>query len=253
MILEDLPGLMDRMRWPVAARLMRRWFGGPAWPMPGELKEPRTRPALSRISRVHIDDQIVTMAWARRFPRVGEAMSRLDLLWASPAGRGLLRDRIDRLPMRMSESPWQFGDLGAGAVVVDDCYGALGRVTMKIAVSGMVMTQGSDRVIEVDRTGIYILDTYEFLDDQPLGHWNRDGISRSRVTAAMDLLGTSLHPDIPLSRPAGDPGTSADDGTYAVSNRSFRNWRDANGRGADFFVVSDVAITRLPTPVRITI
>lgn len=32
--LNEIPGAMDKMKWPVSAAMMRHWFENPAWHMP---------------------------------------------------------------------------------------------------------------------------------------------------------------------------------------------------------------------------
>lgn len=259
---------MDRMGWSVSARLMRRWFASAAWEMSEQ--EKNTAGPFATYARSRLDAQIVTMAWARRFQRISAAMNALQSEWSWKSdSRELLRLRVGRMQTRMSAPPWRFGDLRADAPTVedtcqirfhrvgsttdplDDCYGALGRFMVKLAVSGTVKREGQRLVIEVDQVGHYIKDSYDFTGDQFLGLWDRDGVSHDGFASGLSRLGMARQRPIPLARADGDAGAQQDDRVYQVTNQSFRDWRAARGQGGDCFVFSDVAVTNLAAPVRV--
>lgn len=66
---------------------------------------------------------------------------------------------------------------------MDEFHAAIGIATLKLAVSGRVETsKSSRRMIEVDKLGVYLRDSYDFEDDwwlsQPLGvWWPPDGVA----------------------------------------------------------------------------
>lgn len=287
LILEDIPLIMDSMGWTVSARLMRHWFTLPPWPMDVPTKRGWIDPI--NLPRERLNDSIVTMAWAQRFARVGSGSNAVLALWQGPSQIDLLRRRVNRMAPQMGAPPWRFGDLRAGAARIDatcqialvtvgdidndpldDCYGALGVFNIKLAVSGIVLQEPSGRVIMVDQVGIYIRDAYDFVGRQFLGMWRADGIvPRGSTMGNLGNLASSY--DMPIVRQRGSaprPGQGGDGpgGTgpgpldargdnriYRVWNASFADWRDRNGRGGDFIVLSDVAISNLAHPVRVPI
>lgn len=59
---------------------------------------------------------------------------------------------------------------------LDDVYGALGYFIIKIAFTDLTVTRDTDGFmrLEIKELGLYVRDTYEFMndgDDQPLGYW----------------------------------------------------------------------------------
>jgi len=109
-----------------------------------------------------------------------------------------------------------------------DC--ALGTFSLHMAVSGTAqpLSKRKDNVshqVAITHLHFYIRDNYDFTGDaEPLGHWGRDGASRS-----------------------------PDSGIAFVENKSFREWRTRHGRGGDFVVFSDVMTKRLAQPLVIFI
>ncbi len=128
---------------------------------------------------------------------------------------------------------------------LDDFYGAMGKATLKIAVSGLVTSRGRGRVsIAIDELAFYLRDSYDFNDDsfpsQPLGCWGPLGVKRFPQSAM----------DIPLDEQRMYADTDdASRQSYLVQNRHFRQWRALHGRGGDFMIVSDVHRVRLAFPV----
>lgn len=96
---------------------------------------------------------------------------------------------------------------------LDGLIAALGRFRFRVYVGGAV---DGDHV-NVDRVGIYVVDSYDFDGPQDLGAW--DYKSKSAHV---------YHPGIPQ-----------------VTNADFREWRKKNKRGGDFLIYSDVKVTML--------
>ncbi|WP_307576269.1 DUF6402 family protein [Paracidovorax avenae] len=159
--LRDIPGVMrSRLGWPVASALMERWFKGAPLRMPREMKFSEPPYRLSQLPSAHLDDTTVTMQWALGFARVRAAMDQLQKGWASPAGLLMLKRRIGN---ENRAQCWRFGNLSLPAKVLDDTcqvnfsvfgrwsdplddfYGAMGEAQIKVAVSGMVTSQGTGR------------------------------------------------------------------------------------------------------------
>src|SRR5260221_14053005 len=78
--------MRTRMGWPVAAKLMERWFNGAAYKMPTLAKRSLDPYRLSQLPSVHLDETSVTMKWALGFERVKNAQETLKNKWNSHAG-----------------------------------------------------------------------------------------------------------------------------------------------------------------------
>jgi hypothetical protein len=80
--------------------------------------------------------------------------------------------------------------------------------------------------VTITDVGVYLRDSYDFNGDQHLGFWDD---SDNSVSTLNFLSGTR------------------------VTNEDFRVWRNANGRGGDFLIYSDVWWTHLTTPDKFVI
>lgn len=261
--LRDVPAAMRREGWTVGAVLMERWFNAPPYAMDLRVKTGDLPPRAN-----FTETRLVTMAWALGFGRAVDALAQLREGWAQQQrlarsnpviARQLRRWIAGRAP---PASPFRFGDLGAGSLAVDqacainyqpidsswfgpidDFYAALGRASIKIAVTGMVTAAGDDWRLAIDEIGFYLRDTYDFLGDQRLGSWGPDGFSRVAVGA----------PGIEID-PAGTPGFLSGAAQYwTVDNADFRRWRALFGNGGDFVILSDLRRSRLASPVVVTV
>jgi hypothetical protein len=101
----------------------------------------------------------------------------------------------------------------------DDLFCALGNFTLQLAIYGYVepvlSTKGTHKVT-IEKVGVYVADQFDFGGPQFLGFWDDDP-----PYASANFLG---------------PGKAVDNGSY-------RDWRDAHGKGGDFLVFSDVLWT----------
>lgn len=261
--LDEIPGVMrSHLGWPVAAALMERWFRGVGFAISLPVKISKSPNKLHQLPASQLEENVITMGWALGFSRVRAAVSQLQARWNSPAGMVELKKRVEQQTIGKTP-PWRFGDLNQPAKILDntcqvnflnvgrfgdpldDFYGAMGEVTLKIAVSGLVTPRGRGKVsIAIDELAFYLRDSYDFNDDsfpsQPLGCWGPLGVKRFPRSAM----------DIPLDEQW--MYADADDASrqsYLVQNRHFRQWRALHGRGGDFMVVSDVHRVRLAFPI----
>lgn len=257
--LDDIPGAMDAMGWPVSARMMRRWFANPLWQMPAAVRNGEISPMTLEPSQY--DDQIIRMDWVLGYPRAREACQWLLANWATPAGVKRLRERLinigwhegrrnvirlgsTHLSARELEAISQvnYAEFGSKLDILDDLYGALGIALLKLAVVGQTLPVLGGSVFRVERVGIYVRDTYDFSDSwppEPLGVWGRSRcLSKAETAAYM------------ASYMAGAFGALAREfsGFVPVFNRDFRRWQRAQRSGGDFMVYSDVKW--LDAPVR---
>lgn len=122
----DIPGAMDRLRWPVSARLMRRWFQGNAYPIRDAVRNGEVDPR--KLLPAIIDESTVTMDWALGFARV--ASTRWELL-AGDVGVYIrdayeFTDRGDGGSQRLGT--WSYEGVSFwpadGTIGIDRAYGA---------------------------------------------------------------------------------------------------------------------------------
>lgn len=119
--------------------------------------------------------------------------------------------------------------------ILDDMYGALGVFCFKIAGAGLVTPHFSEEKKEpsyyevtVQEIGVYIRDTYDFIDSQYLGHWNAQDVEYA-----------------PLQKGYIGDG---EERKFIVENKHFREYRENFKKGGDMLIFSDVQVTKLPTP-----
>ncbi|GKT00777.1 DUF6402 family protein [Acidovorax sp. SUPP3434] len=264
--LDDIPGVMrSRMGWPVAAALMERWFRGAPFKMPGPMKRGEAVSRPSTLSAAQLDENTVSMAWARGFARVNAAMAKLQSQWATPAGVVQLKKIVREQGLgRLGTQAWRLGDLSKPAKILDetcqvnylgfgrlsdpldDFYGAMGEATLKVAVSGMVTPKGTGKTsIAIDELGFYLRDAYDFNDgensflSQPLGFWGFGGVERLQWGSGVSISEQWVQ----------ETDAQVRSHTYLVQNTDFRRWRALHGRGGDFIVLSNVHRVQLPFPI----
>jgi hypothetical protein len=257
--LTDIPGVMDRLKWPTAARLMRHWFAGTPYIKNSTKGSPRVledldiealstsaerlRNALKEIqealANVNEYSGIVgqVKGWFERLsPGLIVLMARLERLGALSFAGKTVADRVFGYSGRKGselDELTQFNRVALGATWIerakdplDDLYGAFGAFTVKMA--ALDMTTHSSHLgypaIQIRSVGLYLHDSYDFVNDgakdQRLGHWGEHGV---------------------LKRMSNDEYIDDDDGRYfRVSNKSFNRYRAKWGRGGDFMVYSTV-------------
>lgn len=231
---------MRAKKWSVGAALMDRWFTA----------SPNSQPesATPDTSTVRMDTWVLTFGRARE---VYETMCREKVWMNAPAQQSLkLVLRRKRL-LGPTVSPFgslnlpgpmvhadqiNFRVVGAGMHVyidpLDDMYAALGRFAIYCVAQGRVVPLPDKNGIvkshnvEISAAGFYVRDSYDFNGDQPLGFWNFD---------------------------TGDVRKTPWFGYDEVSNKSFRDWRDKNKKGGDFYVFSDIKTVNLTPPQSFTV
>ncbi|MFA1008553.1 DUF6402 family protein, partial [Pseudomonas tremae] len=249
--LSRLPGAMRNMGWDTAAALMQRWFDSPAWEMPEEWKEEKTKPSPLSLHPAHCDDGIVKMDWAMKFERCRNALEAAKLLLTTPNGVKQLEDRLKKAGWD-GESFFELGSTSMSALqidastqvnfiklgepwdVLDDMYGALGIATLKIGVTGNAFTKKHaitlkyHRYFHVKNMGFYIRDNYDFNGFQYLGTWTENRV----LTKTETVIAIT---------PQGQLIIKLKNGPFAaITNGNFRDYREEVGKGGDFVIYSDV-------------
>ena len=247
--LDEIPDIMDAMNWHTAAKLMRHWFDmDESYVMEPELRRGDVNPM--SLPRNRYNDDIVKINWLLSQPMWHAAAIDIHNSWASPKG-------IVRLVNLLKQSGWKAGktvptklgsstysaiecdalsqinrvDVGNKLNRVDGLYGAIGNGTLKIAVVGTAFNRNGRDFFRVEKTGLYLRDSYDFEgDNEPLGIWSKQ---RNKCLGKLDTvayLSSSLF--------------FALQGYVPVFNRDFRRWQEAHKhdkkKGGDFIVYSDV-------------
>ena len=242
--LDEIPSIMDAMNWHTAAKLMRHWFL-----LKKDVMDPKVRDGTVSpldLSTCQYNDDIVKIDWLLSHPLWRAASIDLYNIWPSPKG-------INRLTGLLKKAGWFEGKtsstpLGSTAYTARECdvysqinvvnvgnkldridglFGAVGNGTLKIAVVGTAYHRNGRDFFRVEKTGLYLRDSYDFEgDNEPLGIWSK---KRNKC------LGKAKS----LSVPALPYGYLAQ-GYVPVFNRDFRRWQEVNGTGGDFIVYSDV-------------
>jgi hypothetical protein len=257
--LDEIPDAMDKMGWPVSARMMRRWFANsPAYAMPETIRRGKGVDYL-KLPASQIDDQIITMDWVLSFPRVKPVFDELCRAWNNSEGIRVLRED------RLRPAGWQSGTtfalgqglssakaldsasqvnsraFGAYPDTFDDLFGAIFKATLKLAVVGTAYrsSQLKRDIFEVDKIGVYVRDTYDFNSS-----WFNDGTAGLGIWSRDRLLGKAEMVEYRMNETNAPVGWMANyikyNGFVPVRNRDFQRWQEKHNSGGDFFVFSDV-------------
>lgn len=225
--LQDIAAAMDKIGWPMSAKMARRWFSGPAF-----VETDGADPLQS------LDDTSVSLAWALKY---GNAKRRLDQLLSklvySPNAQHLVKEKISKRlnevfrqshstrpplsfdtaqflsDLRQFHSDWQFQWVEVSlldtldGVLMTDLSGALGNFNLYAAI-GSVNVSGEryyrydqkpyefcyEPTVEITHVYVYLKDSYSFNDkkdsakSQYLGHWNKADMILSYNTVANFLI-----------------------------------------------------------------
>lgn len=152
---------------------------------------------------------------------------------------------IDRLKVKINGLDDLFGALGGFALYLS-AFGRVVPVTEVKRVGSLAKTTVSKYEIEITHIAIYARDTYDFIGNQYLGHWNKNGVEVVSFYVLEDKQGALKPNDY---KPSGDPP----DIKLPVGNWSFNDYRKKHDKGGDLLIFSDVKIVRLKRSVKYTL
>ena len=247
--LDEIPDIMDAMSWHTAAKLMRHWFDmEEAYVMTEDVRSGKVS-SLSLPTNRYNDD-IVKIDWLLSKPMWHAAAIDVHNSWVSPKGIDRLRSLLKKVGWARGKTiPTTLGstaysarecdtysqvnkvDVGNKLNRVDGLYGAVGNGTLKIAVVGTAYNRNGHDFFRVEKTGLYLRDSYDFEgDNEPLGIWSK---KRNKCLGKLD---TAAYLSSPLF--------FALQGYVPIFNRDFRRWQETHKydktKGGDFIVYSDV-------------
>ncbi|HHW3967013.1 DUF6402 family protein [Klebsiella pneumoniae] len=256
--IDMIPDAMDKMKWPVAAKLMRHWFNTkPALAFTVESKDQYLKGNALDIPDAIVSSDIVKMSWAIQFEQVINGIKHLSEAWDSPKGREQLKKRLSQkgdykknnVSIGYSNDIRELEDtaqvnmtlIGSKTDTVNEWYGAIGNANLKVCVRGHVENLKDESFFNVESVGYYLKDTYDFIDDgypEPLGIWSKDRI--------LSKAESSIYISSYLSEFWGQLARQFS-GFVPVFNADFLKWQKKHNSGGDFIIFSDVYWTE-PLP-----
>lgn len=228
----DIPDAMESMKWPVSAKIARKWFNGQRHVYNDDPN-----------SIQPIDDTTVNLDWALKFGNVKEKYNELltEKIYSEKAvdvAKHIVRNRLhetfvgqnsaslsfDTTPftrdLRQFHIDWQFQrtditnwDTMEGAAP-NDLTGTLANFAIYVAIGSVVVYgdkyfnygKGTKAYcvapnVEVSHVYVYIKDNYSFIDkgadSQYLGHWNKTGVILTTGGVIRELInGKFIHSDL---------------------------------------------------------
>ncbi|WP_174954916.1 DUF6402 family protein [Burkholderia lata] len=230
--LQDIPKAMDKMGWPISAKLAREWFARPRHVYDDDLNSVQP-----------LDDTTVSLDWALKFRGATERFNQLvrQAIYTPNAARA-----VTKVLAPVVERSFSAGQLNAAGIAIDtspflkdplqfhiawgfqyqsvssldtldgtamtDLTGALANFNFYAAVGKAAVTgerfyqyEGKNKIFclepvaQITHVYVYIKDSYSFNDDslsksQYLGHWNKNGMVLSYAATVNDFFkGSNLN------------------------------------------------------------
>jgi hypothetical protein len=264
----DIPDVMrNKLNWPVSAKMMEHWFDLPGREM-DEFKEKRNK---QLPDARYVSTDLVTYAWLMGFDRVKMAVRTLiaERVYSSAAEKSLRKQLLkafNQVPHSFADGMtwaylnkttdlqelhrnWQFQyvDIGYEIGVMDDLYGAIGNGGIYAALHSATFkldVVNRPKSATITQVSVYLADTYDFIGEQYLGHWNFDGMGIQPVAG----LASKLKWDWKL--PGWNPSLGR---AWPVSNALFQKYRSMYHMGGDYVVFSKPVVLQLPQPLLINL
>lgn len=233
----DLPDAMDKEKFPVAAKLARKWFAGGAYTYDNKADGPQPL----------VDTTTVTLDWALRYGKTKQhyktlyakdvyssnaldvAKTRLNRFFTKTLGAGGTITRgMDALKISGGsvvnlhhEFQFQLRNVSAydttNGLGMTDLTAAFGNFPFYAAIGEFQVTAQSEfgysdsgkrqvcyvPTVTITHVYVYLKDSYSFNDDkgksssQYLGHWNKNGVIVVPIALGADVA-TSKHEHIDI-------------------------------------------------------
>jgi uncharacterized protein DUF6402 len=241
---EFIASILDNKGWNIAAAYQRIWANGPANELQGHVRD-------GRGNYDPLTIETIPMKWIVKFPRARDLFVEVTdpKVFANEEARRVLRTKIDaKFAAARASSSVTFGDFTKRGRALEDEYtnqrsltkydgideltAAFGRFVLCVIPQGVATKTGKGTDVVIQKTGVFLRDSFDFNGDQDLGWW-----------AYPDRITTNL------------PEKNWED-YVSVSNQTYRNYRAIytdyrvpnQGRryrgtaGGDFAIYSDVMI-----------
>lgn len=268
----DIPAAMDKMKWPVAAALMRHWFNGAPWKNASGGMEKEEKERVRPVPDQYIEENIVKMDWVLKFKKPEETRKVLKAAWNNEKAMPEISTKILRAfgkfgpgcyPVKFNgkgraaekfgyfnSRAVNFSQLGGGEL--DELRGALANFNMRVIAEGVVNVFDRKVVFVADRLGYYVEDNYDFNDgddfiSQPLGFWNFDGVAgvmdanAQNMAIDQETAGIARSSIFGMSEAAEKRFVEAANKRYFfIQNKHFVEYRKLYSKGGDFKLFSDI-------------
>ncbi|WP_230945554.1 DUF6402 family protein [Burkholderia pseudomultivorans] len=230
--LQDVPKAMDKMGWPMSAKLAREWFASPnhAYNDDFDSVQPfdattisldwvlKFSGAAARFNQL-VRQAVYTPNAARAAMKVLTPVIEKSFSGRQLNGAGIVIDTAPFLSdLRQFHIDWQFQYQRVSSVdtldgtAMTDLTGALANFNFYAAIAKATVTgdryyryEGKNKefclepVAQITHLYVYVKDSYSFNDDSPtksqyLGHWNKNGMVLSYFAAINDFFkGSNLN------------------------------------------------------------
>ncbi|HIF9499316.1 TPA: DUF6402 family protein [Photobacterium damselae] len=241
----NIPDVMkNKLNWPKSAELMELWFSKPAKIMTDREKEGK-----DSYDKDYTDKNMFSLNWLMGFERTRRAKTELisqKRLWSDNAQKavknkvakiiaekGYIEINNSSLDIVSLHRDWQFQyvTVGYDIGVMDDLYGSLGNFGLYAAINKAHVEEiEGETFLIVTEISVYMRDTFEFIGEQYLGHWNEDGMG-------INLAGGALNKaNFEWSLSGWNPTLGI---VEAFGNSDFRDYRTSKGKGGDLLLFSD--------------
>lgn len=254
--ISDIPGAMKKMGWKVAPQLMQHWLDTkPDFSFNETTKREHLAGDARKIDSSRINDNIVTMSWAREYEQVLEGVKSLTNEWCTKNAIALLKKKLqeagdyklepiyigytDDVKVLDATAQVNYKRIGALSDTINDWYGAMGNSNLKVCVQGYTKVVNGQCKFIVKRLGFYLKDTYDFLEDsilgidipEPLGIWSKNGVlNKAETLTYLSRYNSEMYEELVIYFK----------GYVPVFNSDFRKWQNKHKAGGDFLIFSDV-------------
>ncbi|MCC8394858.1 DUF6402 family protein [Paraburkholderia sp. MMS20-SJTR3] len=288
--IQDIPEAMRKLKMPVSAKLMERWFAGRLNYSPGDSDESNE---INQDGKPYPPDMYdattVKMDWILKFPR---AKKQFDYLIGeairSPAAKKVLADKLKRFDKKMFgiSTRWVSKDNTAHlhkhfhfqhvpvdgefsqkiqtllasqwkrSGVPDDLAGALGSFNIYAAIGSVRPSDDFMRretAFELTGIWVYVKDNYTFTDQTHNRSQYLGHWSRNGVVVVpLDVVAAASRyaPYVESPVTLGNPAIRGNV-YYPIHNSDFRQWALKHQRGGDFVIYSDRCFVPVVPPIRI--
>ena len=246
----DIPTVMrDTLNWPKSSELMELWFSLPAREMTEGEKEGKIKP--KNFPPEYINTTMFTWEWLDQFEAVKSAVNELLALLRTTNAERTIKSRIKNwlaatpesgkitapLDPVLLHSDWQFQKTTVGYDIgkVDDLYGSLGNFGLYTAITKCTVKRSlisHRRIAHIQEIGIYMKDTYDFREDQYLGHWGFDSFCISPVSGVLSRADLEIH----------TKSINIADGEFVdgFGNADYQEYRKRTSKGGDLLLFSNI-------------
>lgn len=243
----NIPDVMrDKLNWPKSAELMELWFSLDEKAMTASEKQGIGSSTYDSYDKKYVNTTMFSMDWLLGFKSVQEGFNNIKKSVYSENARITLKKKFkeniqegitstDIKDLSNLHNPWHFQNEGIGYKpgVMDDLYGSLGNFALYAAVSDYKIEKLTANLYRVNITEVvvYMKDTYEFIGEQYLGHWNHKGMGINLVAGLSNKL------EFEWKLPAWNPTQGV---ASSFGNSDFREYRKNNKKGGDLLLFSDI-------------